>query len=291
MSAKPNLSTEPARATVSDRGGPRPRVGIVGVGRMGLPMARHATAAGFEVIAFDLDPAATGKAAAAGARTASSLADVAAGSDVVLVVVPTDADVVAVCAGDGGLLETAPSGAVIAICSSVLPETVRSVAALAAARGVGVLDSPLTKGVHAAEAGTMTVLVGGETSDLDKARRVLDCFSLAIHHLGPVGAGQIGKTVNNLLLWVQLAAVRESLELGAKLGVRPERLRAALEDCSADSWVLRELSRIRPTWPEKDMQNALRMAAGAGCSVPIADAVAARAHEFSAEAVRRLLAL
>ena len=283
-------STNPGHGAAAGLGDPQSRVGIVGVGRMGLPMARHVIAAGFEVVAFDADAGAQAAAASAGARPLSTPADVAAASDVVIVVVPTDADVLAVCDGERGLLAAARPGVVIAICSSVLPETVQAVAARASARDVGVLDAPLTKGVGAAEAGTLTVLVGGKASHLDKARRVLACFSQTIHHLGRVGAGQVGKTVNNILLWVQLAAVCEALELGARLGVPPVRMRAALEDCSADSWVLRELPRIRPTWPEKDLENALRMAADVGCAIPIADFVTARAGEFSADAIRRLLA-
>ncbi len=279
-----------ARGAASDGAGARPCVGIAGVGRMGLPMARHVLAAGFDVVAFDLDSDALGAAEAAGARPAPDPAELARECDVVLVVVPADDDVRAVCLGERGILGAARPGAVIAICSSVLPATVAAVAAQASARGVGVLDAPLTKGVGAAQAGTMTILVGGETAHLDQARAVLECFSEKIHHLGPVGAGQAGKTVNNILLWVQLAAVCEALDLGARLGVPAERMRAALEDCSADSWVLRQLPNITPTWPEKDLENALGMASGVGCPAPITAAVAARAGEFSAAAIGRLLA-
>ena len=266
------------------------RVGLVGAGRMGLPMARHILAAGFALTVFDTDAEALTAAKALGAATCKSLSGLAANRDVLLVLVPTDEDLRAVCSGEGGLAANARAGTAIVVCSSVLPETVREVAGQAARHGVSVLDAPLTKGVRGAEAGCLTILVGGEAPVLDRVRPVLKSFSTAIHHLGPVGAGQVGKTVNNILLWVHLAAAREALELGARLGVAPERLRAALQDCSADSWVLREMPRIQPTWPVKDLENSLHMAAGVDHAMPLTETVAARAGDFSAEAVRRLLA-
>lgn len=274
----------------SDGGaGARPGVGFVGIGRMGLPMARRVSAGGFDVLAFDTDPAALAAAGTAEIRTASALNELACESDLVLVVVPTDADVEAVCLADRGILESARPDTTVAICSSVLPETVRSVAAHARRRGIAVLDAALTNGVRAAEAGTMTVLAGGDVATLEKARGVLACFGRAIHHMGPVGAGQVAKTVNNVLLWAQLAAVQEVLGLGSRLGVAPSELRTALQDCSADSWVLRELPLIQPTWPEKDLEIALRLASALGFAMPLTECVAGRADELSAEAICSLL--
>ncbi len=270
--------------------GARLPVGLVGVGRMGLPMARHILAAGFELAVFDSDAKATSAAASLGATRAASLAELAAASEVVLVLVPTDADVRAVCCGEGGLAANARAGAMIVVCSSVLPETVQAVSKEANQHGVAVLDAPLTRGVRGAEAGDLTVLVGGDAAHLERVRPVLDCFSKVVHHLGPVGAGQVGKTVNNILLWVHMAAACEALDLGARLGVAPERMRSALQDCSADSWVLRTLPQIQPTWPAKDLENALRMAAGAACTMPLTQSVAANADDLSAKAVGRLLA-
>ena len=250
------------------------RVGVVGAGRMGLPMARHAAAAGFQVVVFDIDPAACRKAELAGLRVAGSLAELAAELDCALVVVPRDDDVLSLSRGPEGLLATLPAGAVLALCSSLLPETPRTIQDEAGGRGPRVLDLPLVGGVGGAEAGTLTLLAGGDRKDLNRARPMLESFATQIHHLGPVGSAQIAKTVNNLMLWANLAAAAESLALGVRLGLDVDRLRSALADCSADSWALRGIGRIQPSWPRKDLENALASAADAGVELPLAERVA-----------------
>ena len=244
--------------------------GFVGLGRMGLPMARHAAKAGFPVTGYDIDAAALARCPGDGASSAKA---VAAAADVVLVIVPTDEDTVAACLGPDGALAAARPETVVVLCGSLLPETVRRIGA--AGGPAGILDVPLTKGVRAAESGDMTLLVGGETRHLERARPILQSFSTAIHHLGPLGSGQIGKTVNNILLWVNLKAALEALDLGRRLGIAPAAPRRALYDCSADSWVLRELDRIQPTWPGKDLDNAMTLAGTVGLSMPLAERTAA----------------
>jgi 3-hydroxyisobutyrate dehydrogenase len=253
---------------------PVKRVGIVGAGRMGLPMARHAAASGFEVVVFDIDPAACRKAGLAGLRVAGSLAELAADLDCALVVVPRDEDVLALSRGLDGLLAALAPGALLALCSSLRPETARAVRDEAGDRGPRVLDLPLVGGVGGAEDGTLTLLAGGDSADLDRARPVLETFANKIHHLGPVGSAQVAKTVNNLMLWAHLAAAAESLALGVRLGLDIDRLRGALADCSADSWALRRIGRIQPTWPRKDLENALASAVDAGVDLPLAERVA-----------------
>jgi 3-hydroxyisobutyrate dehydrogenase-like beta-hydroxyacid dehydrogenase len=117
------------------------------------------------------------------------------------------------------------------------------------------------------------LLAGGEAKDLARAQPVLECFAAKIHLLGPVGSGQAAKTVNNLMLWAHLAAAAESLAFGARMGLQVDRLRTALADCSADSWVLRELDRIQPVWPRKDLENALASAADLDVALPLAERV------------------
>ena len=277
-----------AENSATGEDGPK-SVGLVGVGRMGLPIARHMLAAGFGVIVFDLNAGSVAEAEAAGCRVAESLPALARASDVVLVLVPTDGDVTTVCSADKGLLAGAGSGTVIALCSSLLPETVMRVADEASALGVRVLDVPLTKGARAARSGTLTLLVGGDEAALEEVRPVLETFSTAIHLVGPVGAGQVVKTINNILLWTNLAALVEALELGARLGVDADRLREVLMDCSADSWVLRALPTIEPTWPGKDMDNALKMAGGAGLALPLANTVRQRMTGFSRGDIDKVL--
>ena len=257
---------------------------------MGRPMARHVAGVGFPVLAFDAHAEAMKGIEEAGIKPAASPTAIAANADFIIVIVPTDEDVLSVCCGGDGLIAGAAPGSIIAVASSVRPETVRAVHDEAGERRIGVLDMPLTKGVRGAEAGDMTLLVGGAEDDLEKARPVMECFSTAIHHLGPVGAAQVAKTVNNLLLWANLVSVFESLEYGGRLGVDPARLRDALLDCSADSWVLRELELIQPTWPAKDMENALRMAKERGLDLPLGEKVAELVAAVDRPAIKRLFA-
>jgi 3-hydroxyisobutyrate dehydrogenase-like beta-hydroxyacid dehydrogenase len=138
---------------------------------------------------------------------------------------------------------------------------------------VHVLDAALTGGVRAADAGEINLLVGGDEDVLERIRPVLTPWTATVHHLGPLGAGQIGKTVNNLCHWGQLAAIMEALRLGRALGVAPAKLRAAVLDGPAASRTLAEMQLFRLTWYEKDLANAGRMAGSVGRPLPLADVV------------------
>ncbi len=264
-------------------------VGVIGLGRMGGPMAGHLARGGYRVNGYDPDRA-TCDAAASTVECLSGPAEVMRRSFMVLVIVPSDEDVVSVCTGPDGLFSGDAAGRIVGICSSVRKETVESLAGPATAAGVDLLDMPLTKGVQAAIDGTMTILVGGEAQVLEQARSVLDSFAAAVHHVGGLGAGQVAKTVNNLLLWSALVAVSESLRFGTALGVAPDALLPALKDCSADSWVLRQFANIQPTWPVKDMENALAMAEKAGLNLPLMDEVARMIDGLDRPALDRILA-
>ncbi|HKN96242.1 MAG TPA: NAD(P)-dependent oxidoreductase [Pseudonocardiaceae bacterium] len=246
----------------------RTSVGLIGLGAMGLPTARLLAAAGHPTHVYDVDPAAM--ASAAGALPVESVVDLAARCDVVMVMVPTDRDVLDVC---GELTCAARPDTVVLVCSSVTVDTCRAVAELAAPRGVHVLDAALTGGVRAAVAGRINLLVGGDEAVLDRVRPVLAPWTATVHHLGPLGSGQVGKTVHNLCHWGQLSAIVEALRLGRALGVPPAKLRAAVLDGPAASRTLAEMGLFRLTWYQKDLANAMRMAAGAGRSLPVADAV------------------
>lgn len=247
------------------------RVGFIGLGRMGRPMAGHAAAAGYETIGWDVDAGAITAAEAIGCRPAGSLAECVREADAVIVIVPTDDDLKAACTDAGGIFASARPGTIVCACSSLLPETAAEMAEKANEHGLEFLDMPLTKGVRAAEAGTMTLLVGGKAEVLARLRPVLESFSDAIHHVGPAGAAQVAKSVNNILLWVGLEGALEALTLGRAYDLDVEGLRAALLDCSADSWVLRELQDIEPTWPAKDLENVARMAEAQELPMPLVE--------------------
>jgi 3-hydroxyisobutyrate dehydrogenase-like beta-hydroxyacid dehydrogenase len=259
-------------------------VGLIGLGAMGLPIAGFLARAGHPTFCYDPDPAALDRAVAAGARRTESVVDLARRCAVVLVLVPSDQDVLDVCSARDGVLAAAAPDDVLVICSSVLPRTCRTVAERARSSGVRVLDAALTGGVRAAEAGEITLLVGGAAATLEAIRPSLAPWTGTVHHLGPVGAGQVGKTVNNLCHWAQVSAVVEALRLGRALGVPPAALRAAVLDGPAASRTLAELELMRLTWHRKDLANALHLAAGAGQSTPVAEAVrAAMEHVTVAE--------
>ena len=272
--------------------GARPSVGVVGLGAMGRPAAEFLAASEFDTFAFDLDPAALDAIAQKGATPMSSLTDLAEKSTVVFVFVPSDDDVRTVCLGDDGLLAGAQPGSVVAICSSALPETCEAIAAAGAERGVDLLDAALTGGVRGAEAGEINLLVGGEEEVLDRIRPTLDPWCGSVHHMGALGTGQVGKTVNNLVHWAQISAINEALRFGQRLGVAPAKLREALKDGPTDSRTLREIEQMRFTWHKKDLANAFAMARTV--EPPIELPVAATAREamlsITVDSVAALLA-
>lgn len=265
------------------------RVGVVGLGRMGLPMARHLVRAGFEVSGFDLDPKRRAALAAAGGHEVNSHDALAQSTDAVLLMVADDAQVKEAALGAGGIVVAAVSGTVLIISSTVKPSTCREVAVAAAARGVPVLDAPVARGQRAAEDGTLTVYVGGPSEIADWCHPVFQAFGRDVLHVGEdVGAGQVAKLANNLILWAGVVAVHEALGLAARLGVSPAVLRPALAAGSADSYALRELPLINLTWPHKDLAEAMEIAAAAGITLPLAERVGELIRGLTREDLRRL---
>lgn len=261
------------------------RTGVIGLGAMGLQMARHMTAKGFDVLGHDIDAGAMARANEQQLKTASA-ADVAGHAEVVIVMVATDAQVQAVIRD---LLQGLSPGAVICIASSVSPETCRQMAALAAERGVGVLDTPVVLGQEAANNGTLTIYVGGEEQWLERARPALSAFGAKVLHLGGMGSGQIAKTINNLLLWSCMAANFEALTLAKRLGADIPRLVAALGAGSGANWSLSRWGKSTGKWAEKDMDVALELAQAAKVPVPLGGLVDQLVKHINQERMKALL--
>jgi 3-hydroxyisobutyrate dehydrogenase-like beta-hydroxyacid dehydrogenase len=240
-------------------------VAMVGLGAMGRPIAEHIARAGFTTLAFDLSP----DAQAEGVTIVKSLADLAP-ADVVIVIVPTDEDVTEVVAGPGGLLQHGKPGLTVVISASVKPGTCRELAAQGEKRNIQVIDAALTGGVRGAENGEINLLVGGTSETADAVSDVFAAFATHYHVLGEIGAGQIGKSANNLIHWAQIVAIDESMRLAADLGVEPAALRAALEQGPTDSRTLREIEYMRFTWYAKDIDIAEELAAPVGRDLPVA---------------------
>jgi 3-hydroxyisobutyrate dehydrogenase len=202
------------------------RVGFVGLGNIGKPMARRLVAGGLETTVFDLIPGAVDELVAAGARGARSLRQVAAASDIIGVCVRDDADVQAVVFGQDGLLVGAAAGTVIALHSTILPRTVTEVGAAAAARGIGVVDACITGGAMGAEHGTLTYMVGGDPAHLERCRPAFATSAAQIIHTGALGSGAATKLCNNLMTYLGFLSAFEATLLARRAGLSMEALEA-----------------------------------------------------------------
>ena len=256
------------------------RIGILGLGAMGRPMARHLIAKGFSVVGYDVTPAACERAAALGVTIAATPRDLAAQSDAVLIVVGFDAQVERAVFGANGIREAARPGLILGMGSTVAPSFARDLAQRLEGSGVVLIDMALTRGEPFAEAGTMLVLGGGDEAAFAACQPVLRCFASDIFHLGPFGAGQVGKMVNNLILWACMTANDEGLRLGEALGIDAEKLRNALTHSSAN-FSLSARADERPTpWAEKNLRIVMKEAAATGLDLPLTTLVKERIADF-----------
>ncbi len=262
------------------------RTGVIGLGAMGLQMARHMAAKGFDVLGHDISAEAMQRAQAHQLRTADAAA-VARHAEVAIVMVATDEQVESV---TDDLIATLAPGAVICIASSVAPETCRDLAARAASRGIGVLDTPVVLGQQAADEGRLTIYVGGEARHLERARPALASFGAQVLHLGPVGTGQIAKTINNMLLWACMVANFEALTLAKQLCADVPRLVAALGHGSGANWSLSRWGKSTGKWAEKDMDVALELAQAAKIPAPLGALVDQLVKSINQERMKALLA-
>ncbi len=211
-------------------------IGFVGLGNMGLPMARRLLEAGHRVRGFDAAPAARARFAALdGAVAAGDAAQAAAGAGVLVLMLPTSAVVRAVLVDDGAL-EALPAGATVVDMSSSEPLETRELARLAARRGVALVDAPVSGGVRGAEAGTLTIMAGGPADRVEAVRPLLDALGSRIVHAGEVGAGHALKAINNLLSATHLLASSEALRIGRAFGLDPARMLEAINGSSGRSW-------------------------------------------------------
>ena len=215
-------------------------VGFIGLGQMGFGMAENLRKAGHDVLAYDIDPAAVARFTARGGRAARHPAQIGAECPSTMVMVVSGPQVDAVLSGRDGLLDTMTSGTVM-VCSTIALSELLPIAERARARGVTVIDCPVSGGVSGAEAGTLTLLCGGDAADIEAQRPLLDAVSASVFHLGPLGAGLVGKLANNLIIGVGRLAVGEAFAMAKQAGVPLDRLYHTLRTCTADSWMLRSL--------------------------------------------------
>ncbi|BAN50025.1 3-hydroxyisobutyrate dehydrogenase [Metapseudomonas resinovorans] len=221
------------------------KIAFIGLGHMGLPMARNLLKAGHALKVYDLMQAAVDELAAEGALPARDARDAVAGCEVVVTMLPASRHVEGLLLGDDGLLAEIAAGSLLLECSTIAPESARKVHAVAKARGIEMLDAPVSGGTAGAAAGTLTFMVGGQAAALEKARPIFQAMGKNIFHAGPDGAGQVAKVCNNQLLAVQMIGTAESMALGVANGLDPAVLAEIMRQSSGGNWVL---ERYNP-WP------------------------------------------
>lgn len=249
------------------------RVGFIGLGSQGGPMARRIVEGGFETTLWARRQASLEPYADTAAKTAASPAELAAASDLVCLCVVGDDDVREVLYGQNGVMAGMASGGVVAIHSTVHPDTCREVAEKAGAQGVSVIDAPVSGGGPAVEEGKLLVMVGGEEDVVERCRPVFATYADPIVHLGPLGSGQVTKILNNLLFTANLGSALSTLDLGVALGIPRDRLAEVLNGGSATSKALASISMFGGTADglapiagallQKDVRHAASIAAHA----------------------------
>lgn len=220
-------------------------IAFIGLGNMGGPMAANLARAGYTVQVFDLVPAAIDAAVAAGARAAASARDAVAGAGVVISMLPASRHVDALYLGEAGILDAIEPDALLIDSSTIAPATAQKVAAAAAARGLRMIDAPVSGGTAGAQAGTLTFIVGGSAEALEAARPVLAAMGKNIFHMGEVGAGQVAKLCNNMALGVIMAATGEAIALGAAHGLDAGVLSQMMAVSTSRSWA----TEVCNPWP------------------------------------------
>jgi len=217
------------------------RVAFLGLGHMGLPMARNLRTAGYDVVGYDVSAAAVDAAAAEGIQAAASGEDAAADADVVLTMFQTGGQVLGAYDRDGaggGLLDVARPGTLFIDCSTIAVDEAQAAHELATAAGHRMLDAPVSGGVVGAESGTLAFMVGGAEDDFEAARPLLEHMGRRVVHCGGPGLGQAAKVCNNMILAVSQIAVAEAFVLGERLGLSHQALFDVASNASGQCWAL-----------------------------------------------------
>jgi 3-hydroxyisobutyrate dehydrogenase len=256
------------------------RVGFAGLGTMGAAMAANIARAGFPLTVWNRTPGRSGSLLELGAAEAATAARLAADSDVVVICVHDTPDVEAVLFGPDAIADGAHPGLLVIDCSTISPVATRTFAARLASQDVAFVDAPVSGGSEGAQQGTLSIMAGGAPVDVERARPVLEAMGRTITHMGPVGAGQATKAVNQVLLAGMYLGVAEGLVLAMKSGLDPAVVVRALSGGAAQSWVLANRSErmIRNEYPigfklalhRKDLAIALEMAEQVGAALPVA---------------------
>jgi len=280
------------------------KLGFIGLGAMGRPMALHLLKAGHELSVYARRAEAAQPLVDAGARRLATPAEVAANSEAVFTMVTTGADVEDVVLGEGGILRGAKPGTVLVDMGTIPPGTARRIAAKLAERGIEAIDAPVSGGEVGAQDATLAIMAGGKSEVLERVRPLLEKLGKTIVHVGPNGAGQVAKACNQMIMVSCIEAVAEALLLAEKAGADPAKVRQALSGGSAASRVLevfgtRMAARdfkagVEARLHHKDFGILMNEAAALGTPLPIAAQVwqqlnALMAHGWGREDTSSLL--
>ena len=217
------------------------RIGFIGVGTMGLPMATNLLKKGFAVTAYDLNAAAVQAAVAAGMTAAASAAEAVAGADIVITMLPSSPHVESAYMGDGGAVNAARKGTLCVDMSTIDPAASRRVAAAAAERGVRFVDAPVSGGTPRATDGTLAIMVGASPEDFQAALPALQAMGANVFHVGPVGSGEVAKLCNNLIAGVAAVAVSEAFRIAEGFGVDPKVVTDVIAKSSGNTWLMEHM--------------------------------------------------
>ncbi|MBL8429004.1 MAG: NAD(P)-dependent oxidoreductase [Dechloromonas sp.] len=266
------------------------KVGFIGLGAMGRPMALHLQQAGHELAVWARRPESIGDLPASICATPAELGRCC---DVVFTVITSSADVEGVALGKDGLVEGLAPGSVLVDCSTIAPDAARHIAEKLGEKGIHFLDAPVSGGEQGAIDATLAIMAGGDAAVLDRVRPLLDCLGKRIVHVGPNGAGQVAKACNQMIMVAAIQAAAEAMRLAAAAGVDCGKVRQALAGGSAASRVLdvmgermvrRDFSAgIEARLHHKDFGLVLEAARQSGVAVPLAAVVAQQLNALTAQ--------
>jgi len=214
------------------------RLGFIGLGLMGKPMAGHLLKAGFPLTVHNRSRDAVAELVAAGAQEAHSPKEVAAQSDIVFTCLPDSPDVEQVVLGPNGTIDAAHPGLIVVDHSTIKPATARKIAEVLTASGISFVDAPVSGGQLGAQNGTLTIMIGGDAAALERARPAMQAYGKAITHIGASGAGQVAKACNQIMVAAQMSAMAELLIFARKADVDPRKVVEAIRGGAAQCWTL-----------------------------------------------------
>lgn len=216
------------------------KIGFFGLGNMGLPMARNLMKSGYDVIGYDVVPAAVEVFVQGGGTGARSVEDAVKGAGVIISMLPSGETVHQLYLEKRGVLSFATADTLVIDSSTIASDDAKKVAEKARAKGISMLDAPVSGGVAGAEAKTLTFIVGGEKEAVERARPVLTAMGAKIFHVGESGAGQVAKICNNMLLAIHMIGSAEAINLGVQSGLSPKALSEMMKQSSGDNWSLQK---------------------------------------------------